>query len=88
MIISKTRHRIRCFIVNKKTLFFYLLCLGFSVSSQTKELNRNLDSITILLKEYKKTKESHLPAKAFLLAEKTRIDSVMKKTYFDFKTLI
>ena len=84
MITSKIRYRIRCFIVNKKTLFFYLLCLGFSVSSQTKELNRNLDSITILLKEYKKTKESHLPAKAFLLAEKTKIDSVMKKTYFDF----
>ena len=84
MIISKVRHQIRYFIVNKNSFFFYLLCLGFSVFSQTKEVNRNLDSITILLKEYKRTKESHLPAKAFLLAEKTKIDSVMKKTYFDF----
>ena len=38
----------------------------------------------MILKEYVKTKQAHLPQKAFLIAEKTKIDSVIKQTYVLF----
>ena len=84
MRIWKLGQRVSSLIINKKSVSFYVLFAVFSVSSQTKELNRNIDSIAILLKEYKKTKQPYLPAKAFLLAEKTKIDSVLKSTYVTF----
>jgi hypothetical protein len=84
MSACKRDQRNKCLIINKIYVFFYLLFVGFSVFSQSKELNKNRDAIAVLLQEYKKTKEPHLPSKAFLLAEKIKIDSVLKSTYVEF----
>jgi signal transduction histidine kinase len=84
MSVCKRDQRNKCLIINKIYIFFYLLFVGFSVFSQSKELNKNRDAIAVLLQEYKKTKEPHLPSKAFLLAEKIKIDSVLKSTYVEF----
>ena len=62
-------------------MFFFL---SFPLFSQTEENNGSRDSIVMLLKEYSRTKDGNLPQKAFLIAEQTKIDSVLKKTYFDF----
>ena len=62
-------------------MFFFL---SFPLFSQTEENIGSSDSIVMLLKEYSKTKDGNLPQKAFLIAEQTKIDSVLKKTYFDF----
>ncbi|MFL3660554.1 MAG: ATP-binding protein [Polaribacter sp.] len=58
--------------------------MSFPLFSQTEENNGSRDSIVMLLKEYSRTKDGNLPQKAFLIAEQTKIDSVLKKTYFDF----
>ncbi|MDB9842453.1 hypothetical protein OAC31_00120 [Polaribacter sp.] len=58
--------------------------MSFPLFSQTEESLGSSDSIVRLLKEYSRTKDGNLPQKAFLIAEQTKIDSVLKKTYVDF----
>jgi hypothetical protein len=84
MTISNFRQRTKRSFINQKGVFLCIFLVSFSVFSQSKELNRKIDSIAILLAEYKKTKAPNLPAKAFLLAEKTKIDAVLKRTYVNF----
>ena len=67
-------------LTNKKNILFLLLFVNLSVFSQ----NESRDTIALILKEYVKTKQAHLPQKAFLIAEKTKIDSVIKQTYVLF----
>ena len=69
-----------CILSGKTHLFIVLFFVQSMVFSQKKQI----EAIPVLLKEYVKTKEAHLPQKAFLIAEKTKIDSVMKQTYVDF----
>ena len=69
-----------CILSGKIHLFIVLFFVQSMVFSQKKQI----EAIPVLLKEYVKTKEAHLPQKAFLIAEKTKIDSVMKQTYVDF----
>ena len=63
-----------------KHLSFLLFFANISLFSQ----NNKIDSIGILLNEYKKTKQVNLPEKAFLLAEKIKGDSLLKSTYVNF----
>jgi signal transduction histidine kinase len=80
MIIDKLFQRATYFLFNKKNILFLLLFANLSVFSQ----NESRDTIALILKEYVKTKQAHLPQKAFLIAEKTKIDSVIKQTYVLF----
>jgi len=68
---------------NKTVLLIFFL-VSFPLFSQTEESLGSSDSIVRLLKEYSRTKDGNLPQKAFLIAEQTKIDSVLKKTYVDF----
>ena len=68
---------------NKTVLLIFFL-VSFPLFSQTEESLGSSDSIDRLLKEYSRTKDGNLPQKAFLIAEQTKIDSVLKKTYVDF----
>ncbi|MBT7817414.1 MAG: hypothetical protein HN566_11815 [Polaribacter sp.] len=79
-LIIKTNY---LFYGQTKLLFLFFL-VSFSVFSQEKDFDNSIDSITFLLNQYKKTKQAHLPQKAFLLAEKIKGDSLLKKTYFSF----
>ena len=63
-----------------KYFLFSIFLISFSVFSQVKKT----DSIAILLQEYRKTKQTNLPEKAFLLAEKIKGDSLLKSTYINF----
>ena len=80
MTIDKPFQRVTYFLFNKKNILFLLLFVNVSVFSQ----NESRDTIALILKEYVKTKQAHLPQKAFLIAEKTKIDSVIKQTYVLF----
>ena len=80
MTIDKPFQRVTYFLFNKKNILFLLLFVNVSVFSQ----NESRDTIALILKEYEKTKQAHLPQKAFLIAEKTKIDSVIKQTYVLF----
>ena len=80
MNILKLFQRANYFLFNKKNILFLLLFVNLSVFSQ----NESRDTIALILKEYVKTKQAHLPQKAFLIAEKTKIDSVIKQTYVLF----
>jgi len=80
MTIDKLFQRVTYFLFNKKNILFLLLFVNVSVFSQ----NESRDTIALILKEYVKTKQAHLPQKAFLIAEKTKIDSVIKQTYVLF----
>ena len=80
MPVDKLFQRTICFLFNKKNLLYLLLFVNLSVFSQ----NEKRDAIALLLEEYTKTKKAHLPQKAFLIAEKTKIDSVIKQTYVLF----
>ena len=68
---------------NKTVLLIFFL-VSFPLFSQTEESLGSSDSIVRLLKEYSRTKDGNLLQKAFLIAEQTKIDSVLKKTYVDF----
>jgi len=85
MTIDRLFQRATYFLFNKKNILFLLLFVNLSVFSQ----NESRDTIALILKEYVKTKQAHLPQKAFLIAEKTKIDSVIKQTYvlFGMKSL-
>ncbi len=76
----KFLQKLRCLSFTPKKTLFLLFLLSFTVFSQKKDG----DSITVLLKEYKKTKQTNLPQKAFLLAEKSKTDSILKCTYVNF----
>ena len=80
MTIDRLFQRATYFLFNKKNILFLLLFVNLSVFSQ----NESRDTIALILKEYVKTKQAHLPQKAFLIAEKTKIDSVIKQTYVLF----
>ena len=80
MTIDEIFQRASYFLFNKKNILFLLLFVNLSVFSQ----NESRDTIALILKEYVKTKQAHLPQKAFLIAEKTKIDSVIKQTYILF----
>jgi len=80
MNILKLFQRANYFLFNKKNILFLLLFVNLSVFSQ----NESRDTIALILEEYGKTKQAHLPQKAFLIAEKTKIDSVIKQTYVLF----
>ncbi len=80
MTIDELFQRVTYFLFNKKNILFLLLFVNLSVFSQ----NESRDTIALILKEYVKTKQAHLPQKAFLIAEKTKIDSVIKQTYILF----
>jgi signal transduction histidine kinase len=80
MIRDKLLQRAMGFLFNKKNTLFLLLLCNLSVFSQ----NENRDVVALLFEEYKKTKQTHLPQKAFLIAERTKIDSVIKQVYFLF----
>ena len=80
MTIDKLFQRATYFLFNKKYILFLLLFANLLVFSQ----NESRDTIALILKEYVKTKQAHLPQKAFLIAEKTKIDSVIKQTYILF----
>ena len=80
MTIDELFQRATYFLFNKKNILFLLLFANLSVFSQ----NESRDTIALILKEYVKTKQAHLPQKAFLIAEKTKIDSVIKQTYVLF----
>ena len=80
MTIDRLFQRATYFLFNKKNILFLLLFVNLSVFSQ----NESRDTIALILKEYVKTKQAHLPQKAFLIAEKTKIDSVIKQTYILF----
>ncbi|WP_392349113.1 ATP-binding protein [uncultured Polaribacter sp.] len=80
MTIDELFQRATYFLFNKKNILFLLLFVNLSVFSQ----NESRDTIALILKEYVKTKQAHLPQKAFLIAEKTKIDSVIKQTYILF----
>ena len=80
MTIDELFQRVTYFLFNKKNILFLLLFVNLSVFSQ----NESRDTIALILKEYVKTKQAHLPQKAFLIAEKTKIDSVIKQTYVLF----
>ena len=79
-LIIKTNY---LFYGQTKLLFLFFL-VSFSVFSQEKDFDNSIDSITFLLNQYKKTKQAHLPQKAFLLAEKIKGDSLLKRTYSSF----
>jgi signal transduction histidine kinase len=79
-LIIKTNY---LFYGQTKLLFLFFL-VSFSVFSQEKDFDNSIDSITFLLNQYKKTKQPHLPQKAFLLAEKIKGDSLLKRTYSSF----
>jgi signal transduction histidine kinase len=70
----------------KKSIFllFSVLLMCFSLFSQKNAYDKGKDSIIILLKEYSKTKQPQIPQKAFLFAEETKIDSLLKLTYVHF----
>ena len=68
---------------NRNLLFLFLLC-NLSVFSQKNIYDQGRDSIIVLLKNYSKTKQLDLPAKAFLFAEEIKIDSLLKFTYVNF----
>lgn len=72
--------RLRCFSFISKKILFLAFLISFTTFSQEKKV----DSIAIYLKDYKKTKQPNLPNKAFLLAEKSKIDSLLKTTYIKF----
>ena len=80
MNILKLFQRANYFLFNKKNILFLLLFVNLFVFSQ----NESRDTIALILEEYGKTKQAHLPQKAFLIAEKTKIDSVIKQTYVLF----
>tara|TARA_B110000902_G_scaffold252703_1_gene314483 strand:+ start:7371 stop:9422 length:2052 start_codon:yes stop_codon:yes gene_type:complete len=91
LISSKSLKKESKYKFYKKTNFFCFLqtiilvfLVSFSIFSQEKGFDNNIDSLAILLKEYKKTKQPHLPKKAFLLAEKIKGDSLLKQTYHSF----
>ncbi|KGL62394.1 tetratricopeptide repeat-containing sensor histidine kinase [Polaribacter sp. Hel1_85] len=67
-----------------KKIIFITLFINFSIFSQNKDFEKKPDSINVLLKKYKETNNSILPKRAFFLAEKTQIDSLIRKTYIDF----
>jgi signal transduction histidine kinase len=67
-----------------RSLLFALFFFSFSLFSQTEGIDKKIDTIALLLKEYVKTKGKHIPLKAFLIAEETKIDSVRKQTYVNF----
>lgn len=52
--------------------------------SQNRNIESIADSISKLLKEFRKTKNLEIPKKAYVLAEKTKVDSIIKNTYIDF----
>jgi signal transduction histidine kinase len=72
--------RLKCFAFITKKIFFLVFLISFTAFSQEKKV----DSIAIYLKNYKQTKQPHLPNKAFLLAEKIKGDSLLKTTYTKF----
>ena len=80
MTIDEPFQRATYFLFDKKNILFFLLFVNLSVFSQ----NESRDTIALILEEYIKTKQAHLPQKAFLIAEKTKIDSVIKQTYILF----
>ena len=66
----------------RKNIFLLLLFVSISMFSQQKDLH--IDSLAIYLNTYTKEKQTELPKKAFLLAEKIKGDSLLKNTYFLF----
>ena len=74
----------RAFVFIQHNLLFLTLLLNLSMFSQKNAYDKGKDSIIILLKEYSKTKDSQIPQKAFLFAEETKIDSLLKLTYVNF----
>jgi signal transduction histidine kinase len=58
-----------------------LLLASFSLFPQEDDFDKNIDSLAVLLKEDKKTKQPYLPEKKFLLAEKIKGNSSLKSTY-------
>jgi signal transduction histidine kinase len=69
--------------MHKKNLFL-LFFISISAFSQNIDFEKSKDSITLLLQEYKNTNSAKLSERAFLLAEKTQNDSLIKRTYINF----
>jgi signal transduction histidine kinase len=80
MNILRLQNRVSFYVFSQKQLLFLSLLISFTFFSQQKKT----DSLTTLLKEYKKTKQIDLPKKAFLLAEEIKGDSLIKSTYIGF----
>ncbi len=79
---KKLYNKTKYFIFSQTKILVFLV--SFSVFSQENDFDNNIDSLAIILKEYTKTKQPHLPEKAFLLAEKIKGDSLLKQTYSSF----
>ncbi|WP_405610368.1 tetratricopeptide repeat protein [Polaribacter sp. Asnod1-A03] len=68
----------------KRIILFFLLTTNITVSAQDKVYSKIKDSTITLLNEYVKTKQQDIPKKAFLLAEQTKADTLLKNTYINF----
>ena len=68
----------------QKKVFFLLFFVGISAFSQNLDFEKSKDSIALLMKEYNKTNATKLTNRAFLLAERTKNDSLIRKTYINF----
>ncbi|WP_157663334.1 response regulator [Polaribacter sp. SA4-12] len=68
----------------QKKVFFLLFFVGISAFSQNLDFEKSKDSIALLMKEYNKTNATKLTSKAFLVAERTKNDSLIRKTYINF----
>lgn len=68
----------------KKCIFLFLLLISPSIFSQNIKFDAIKDSLSALLKEYRATKNSEIPKISFKLAESTKEDTIVKKTYINF----
>jgi len=68
----------------KKLCFVCVLLFTLEGFSQGQNLELISDSLSVLYKQYKKTRNINVPTKAYILAEKTKSNAFIKKTYIRF----